>query len=85
MNPKHIKFDVTKDKGFRGYKFTATTYIDDKGNQIVSEPKEGSDIIEIRVEQRLSVLKGILTDSIARDLIQALEKGALSYKPIYEI
>lgn len=85
MNPKHIKFDVIKDKGFRGYKFTATTYIDGKGNQITSEPEEGSDIIELRVEQRLADSKGVLTDKIGKDLIEALERGALPYKPLYQI
>lgn len=85
MNPKYINFEITKDKGFRGYKFTATTYIDDKANQITSEPQEGSDIIELRVEQRLADSKGVLTDKIGKDLIEALERGALPYKPIYQI
>lgn len=83
MNPKYINFQVNKEKGFRGCKFTATTYIDDKGNQIINEPKEGSDIIELRVEQRLT--KNTLDDKIAKDLIEALENGARQYKPIYQI
>lgn len=85
MNPKYIHFEIKKEKGFRGYKFIATTYIDDKANQITSEPQEGSDIIELRVEQRLADSKGVLTDKIGKDLIEALERGALPYKPLYQI
>lgn len=85
MNPKYIQFDIAKEKGFRGYKFTAISFIDDKGHQITGEPKEGSDIIQLKVEQRLSHSKGTLTDQIAKDLIQALENGAKPYKLIYEI
>jgi hypothetical protein len=85
MNPKHIKFDISKEKGFRGYKFTAVAFIDDKGHQITEEPKEGSDIISIKAEQRIPNSKGVLTDEIAKDLIHALENGAKPYKPIYEV
>lgn len=85
MNPKHIDFKIEKEKGFRGYKFTAVAFIDEKGHQITEEPKEGSDIISIKAEQRIAKSKGILTDEIAKGLIQALENGALPYKPIYEV
>ena len=85
MNPKHIDFKIEMEKGFRGYKFTAVAFIDDKGHQITEEPKEGSDLITLKVEQRLYNSKGVLTDEIAKGLIQALENGALPYKPIYEI
>ena len=63
----------------------AVTLIDDKGHQIIEEPKEGSDIITIRAEQRLYTAKGVLTDKIASDLIKALENSAKLYKPIYEV
>jgi hypothetical protein len=85
LNPKLIKFDIQKEKGFRGYKFIAETYIDDKGHQITEEPKEGSDVITLRAEQRLYNAKAVLTDEIANDLIKALEDGVKPYKPIYEI
>jgi hypothetical protein len=85
LNPKHIRFDIQKEKGFRGHKFIATTIIDDKGHQITEEPKEGSDIITLRAEQRLYNAKAVLTDHIANDLINALENNAKEYKPLYEI
>jgi len=86
LNPKHIRFDIQKEKGFRGHKFIATTIIDDKGRQITEEPKEGSDIITLRAEQRIyNNSKGVLTNKIAEDLIHALENGAKEYRPLYEI
>lgn len=83
MNPKYINFEVIKENGFRGCKFTATTYVDSKGKQITGEPEEGSEIIEIKAESRHNQTK--LTQELTKDLIDSLTNVALQYKPIYEI
>ncbi len=85
MNPKYISFNIEKEKGFRGHKFTATAFIDDKGHQLTEEPKEGSDIITITAQQRIYNSNGTLTEELAKALIRALEDGARNYKPIYEV
>ncbi len=81
MNKELIKFEVKKEKGFRGNKYIATAYVDENGIQIEEEPQEGTDVIEIKTEIRST--SDILTNEIVNELVEAIEVEANKIKPLY--
>ncbi len=74
-----ILYSKEKKKGFRGYKYTAKAYIDDKGNDIDENTKEGTDMIEI-------VCDTISTDN-EKEVLNKLKQNIINkineYKPIW--
>lgn len=75
-----IIYNKEKKKGFRGYKYTAKAYIDDKGNDIDENTKEGTDMIEI-VSEITSMDK---EEDVLNKLKQNIINKIKEYKPIWK-
>ncbi len=74
-----IIYSREKKKGFRGYTYTAKGYIDDKGNPITADTKEGTDMIEIVCEMQSKDDEGEVLDALKAEVTKKMEE----FKPIY--
>ncbi len=75
-----ILFSKQKQKGFRGYKYIAKAYIDDKGNEITKDTKDGTEMIEI-VCDVISIDK---EQDVLKRLEEEIIKKIKEYKPIWQ-
>jgi len=75
-----IIYNKEKKKGFRGYKYTAKGYIDEQGNDIDENTKEGTDMIEI-VSDTISTDK---EEDVLNKLKQNIINKINEYKPIWK-
>lgn len=75
-----IYFSKEKQKGFRGFKYTAKSYIDDKGNYITDKTPEGIEMIEIVCD--------IISKDDEQNVLKSLEieilKRIKEYQPIWK-
>lgn len=78
-----MEIKVEKVKGFRGYKFTATEYVDTKGEKLKEDIDEGTDIIEVIAKVHAIKSTGIVTKEIETSLKNAIDKEINKYKPLY--
>jgi hypothetical protein len=75
-----IIYNKEKKKGFRGYKYTAKAYIDDKGNDIDENTKEGTDMIEIVSEITSMDKEEDVLNKLKKQIINKIKE----YKPIWK-
>ncbi len=75
-----IYFTKEKKKGFRGYKYIAKAFIDEKGEYITEDTKDGIDMIEINCD--------IISNDTESDVLKSLEQEVIKkikeYKPIWQ-
>jgi hypothetical protein len=75
-----IIYEKERKKGFRGFRYIAKAYIDDKGNDIDENTKDGTDMIEI-------ICDTISTDK-EEDVLERLKQQIIikinEYKPIWK-
>lgn len=75
-----IIYEKERKKGFRGYKYIAKAYIDDKGNYITKDTKEGTEMIEIVCE--------ITSNKDEQEVLKSLKEKIINkineYKPIWQ-
>jgi myosin-crossreactive antigen len=75
-----ILYEKHKQKGFRGYKYIAKAYIDEQGNDITKDTKEGTEMIEIVSE--------IISMDKEEDVLERLKQNIINkikeYKPIWK-
>jgi len=75
-----IIYNKEKKKGFRGYKYIAKAYIDEQGNEITKDTKEGTDMIEIVCD--------IISTDKEEDVLNKLKQNIINkikeYKPIWK-
>ena len=75
-----IIYEKEKKKGFRGYKYIAKAYIDDKGNDIDEKTKEGTDMIEIICDIISNEPQEVVMKSLRKEIINKIKE----YKPIWK-
>lgn len=75
-----IIYNREKKKGFRGYKYTAKAYIDDKGNNITKDTKEGVDMIEIVCD----IISSEPQEVVMKSLREQINNKIKEYKPIWQ-
>lgn len=78
MDKGLIKVVSNKVNGFKKTKFTMTAYVDDKGQQIVDEPKEGTEVITIEVSAFADNFK-----QVENKLVNEIEKEVKKIRPLY--
>ncbi len=75
-----ILYSKEKKKGFRGYKYIAKGYVDDKGNYITKDTKEGTDMIEIVCD----VISTDNEDVVLKRLENEIKNKVKQFTPIYK-
>jgi hypothetical protein len=75
-----IIYERNKTKGFTGYRYTAKGYIDDKGNPITADTKEGTDMIEIECAMQSNKKESDVLDALKAEVMKKMNE----YKPVYK-
>lgn len=75
-----IIYNREKKKGFRGFKYTATAYIDEHGKDIDNKTKEGVEMIEIVCD----IISNEPQEIVMKSLREQITKKIKEYKPIWQ-
>ncbi len=75
-----IIYEKERKKGFRGYKYIAKAYIDDKGNDINENTKEGTEMIEIICDIISNEEEAIVLNKLKKEITNKIKE----YKPIWK-
>lgn len=76
-----IIYEKERKKGFRGYKYIAKAYIDNKGNDINENTKEGTEMIEIVCD----TISNDSEEEVLKRLKEEIIKKIKEYKPIWKV
>ena len=74
-----IIYEKERKKGFRGFRYIAKAYIDDKGNDIDENTKDGTDMIEIICDTISQDKEEDVLDKLKKEIINKIKE----YKPIW--
>lgn len=75
-----ILYEKEKKKGFRGFRYIAKAYIDEKGNDIDENTKEGTEMIEIVCD----TISNDNEQDVLERLKQQITNKIQEYKPIWK-
>lgn len=76
-----IIYSKEKKKGFRGYRYIAKAYIDEKGNDITKDTKEGTEMIEIVCDTISMDKEEEVLERLKKQIINKIKE----FKPLWKM